>query len=150
MARCKHQAQKLPKKSPCAHHCTILLGYIIATKAFVDNWKKNLLNSNISSTCPRNMVNFGPLTAEIGWRVWGTRANFNRFRVLALLLHQWRSTKLCTMFGRVLGWCTIFYIHLWGLLPGNGIMSGAKFTLHPSLAFSYIGSITAYHSSSGR
>jgi len=29
----------------------------------------NLLNSNISSTCPHNMVNFGPLTAEIGyWR----------------------------------------------------------------------------------
>jgi len=27
----------------------------------VDNWKKNLLNSNISSKCPHNMVNFGPL-----------------------------------------------------------------------------------------
>jgi len=27
---------------------------------------KNLLNSNTSSTCPHNMVNFGPLTAEIG------------------------------------------------------------------------------------
>jgi len=34
-------------------------------------WEKNLLNSNISSTCPHNMVNFGPLMAEIGWRVWG-------------------------------------------------------------------------------
>jgi len=31
------------------------------------------------------MVNFGPLTAEIGWRVWGTPANFNEFSVLALL-----------------------------------------------------------------
>jgi len=28
--------------------------------------KKNLLNSNISSTCPDNMVNLGRLTAEIG------------------------------------------------------------------------------------
>ena len=28
--------------------------------------EKNLLNSNISSTCPHNMVNFGPLAAEIG------------------------------------------------------------------------------------
>ena len=28
-------------------------------------------------TCPHNMVNFGPLTAEIGWRVWGTPENFN-------------------------------------------------------------------------
>jgi len=38
------------------------------------------------------------------------------------------------------------YIHFWGLLPLNGILSGAKFTLRPSLAFSYIGSITAGHS----
>jgi len=49
--------------------------------------EKNLLNSNTSSTCPDNMVNFGPLTAEIRWRVLGTRANFNGFRVLAALLH---------------------------------------------------------------
>jgi len=25
-----------------------------------------MLSSNISSRCPRNMVNFGPLVAEIG------------------------------------------------------------------------------------
>ena len=34
------------------------------------------------------MVNFGLLTAEIRWRVWGTPANFNGFRVLAALLHS--------------------------------------------------------------
>jgi len=34
------------------------------------------------------MVNFGPLTAEIGSGVWGTPANFYRFRVLAALLHD--------------------------------------------------------------
>jgi len=28
------------------------------------------------------MVNFGPLAAEICWRLWGTPANFNGFRVL--------------------------------------------------------------------
>jgi len=49
--------------------------------------EKNLLNSNTSSTCPDNIVNFGLLTAEIFWRVWGTPANFNGFRVLAALLH---------------------------------------------------------------
>jgi len=48
---------------------------------------KNLLNSNISPTCPHNMVNFGPLMAEIGSGVWGTQANFNGLRVLASLLH---------------------------------------------------------------
>ena len=49
--------------------------------------KKNLLNSNTSSTCIDNMVNFRLITAEICWRVWGTPANFNGFRVLAALLH---------------------------------------------------------------
>jgi len=48
---------------------------------------KNLLNSNISSTCPHNMMNVGPLAAEIGSGVWGTGANFNGFCVLAALLH---------------------------------------------------------------
>jgi len=49
--------------------------------------EKQLLNSNTSFTCPGNMVNFGPLAAEIGLPVWGTPANFNEFRVLAALLH---------------------------------------------------------------
>jgi len=47
---------------------------------------KKLLNTNTSSTCRLNMVNFGLLTVEIRWRVWGTPANFNGFRVLAALL----------------------------------------------------------------
>jgi len=46
-----------------------------------------LLNSNGSPTCPHNMVNFGPLAAEICWWVWGTPADFNGFRFLAALLH---------------------------------------------------------------
>jgi len=33
------------------------------------------------------MVNFGPLTAEIGSVIWGTPPNVNGFRVLAALLH---------------------------------------------------------------
>jgi len=75
------------QKSPSGHHCTTLSGYIFATKAQVESWKKNLLSSNMSSTCPHNMVNFGRLTAEIGSGVWGTPADFNGFRVLAALLH---------------------------------------------------------------
>jgi len=57
-----------------------------ATKARIDN-RKNLLNSNISPTCPHNMVNFGPLATEIVSLVWGTPANFSGFRVMAALLH---------------------------------------------------------------
>jgi len=48
--------------------------------------EKNLLNTDTSSTCPHHMVNFGLLTAEICWRVWGTPTNFNGFRVLAALV----------------------------------------------------------------
>jgi len=48
---------------------------------------KNLLSSNVSSRCPHNMVNFSLLAAEIYPVVWGIPANFNRFYVLAALLH---------------------------------------------------------------
>jgi len=77
----------MAQNSRSGHHRTTLSGYIFATKACIDNWKKNLLNSNISHACPYNMVNFGPLAAEIVSLVWATPANFNGFRVLAALLH---------------------------------------------------------------
>jgi len=35
-------------------------------------------NIDTSPTCTHNMVNFGLVTAEICWRVWGTPANFQR------------------------------------------------------------------------
>ena len=85
-ARLKYRTQKIAKNSPSRHHRTTLSGRIFTSKAHIDNRKKNLLNSNISSTCPHNIVNFGLLLAEICWRVWGTPANFNGFRVLASLL----------------------------------------------------------------
>jgi len=86
-ARWKCRTQKIAKNLPSAHRHTTLSSYIFATKSCIDNRKKNLLNSNISLTCPYSMVNLGILVAETDWRVLGTRANFNRFRVLAALLH---------------------------------------------------------------
>jgi len=47
-----------------------------------------MLSRNMSSRRPDNMVNFGPLAAEIGLPVWGTAANFNGFCVWAALLHD--------------------------------------------------------------
>ena len=78
--------KKIAKNAPSGHHRTTLSDDIFATKAYIDNRKK-LLNSNNSSTCSDNTVNFGPLAAEIRWRVLGTPVNFNGFRVLATLLH---------------------------------------------------------------
>jgi len=92
-ALCKCRTVKWCTTSPSAHHHTALSGYIFATKARIDNRKKNLLNSNNSSTCLPNMVNFGLLTVELCWRLWGTPANFNRFRVLLSLLQRRRSPE---------------------------------------------------------
>jgi len=84
-ARCKCRTHKSRQKLPSGHHPTTLSGYIFATKACIDNRKKNLLSSNISSIWSHNMVNFGPLAAEIVSLVWGTPGNFNGFCVLVAL-----------------------------------------------------------------
>jgi len=80
-----------PKKSPKIWH----LGTIAQLRRAISSQLrhisavgKNLLNSNISPTCPYNMVNFGLLAAEIVLLVWDTPANFNVFRILAALLHS--------------------------------------------------------------
>jgi len=80
-ARWKYRTQKWRKKSPSAHHRTTLSGHIFVTEAHIDNWKKFVKqHCSIVPKCLYNMVNFGPLAAEIVSLVWGTPANFNRFR----------------------------------------------------------------------
>jgi len=123
---CRTAQKKLRKKSPSAHHCTTLSGYIFASKAYIDNRKK-LLNSNISSTSFHNMVNFGPLSAEIGLPVWGTPANFNGFRFMASLLQRRRSVEVNQTFRDV--WPSpglVHYIYMFGgYCPPNGFLPGA-------------------------
>ena len=48
---------------------------------------KKLVKQQYLLHIPHNMVNFGPLAAEIVSLVWGTPGNFNGFRVLAALLY---------------------------------------------------------------
>jgi len=111
-ARWKYITQKLHKKSPYAHYRTTFFGLHHRNWGMHRQWENNLLNSNISSTCPHNMVNCGSLTAEISWRVWGTPANFNGFFASWLCycadVALRRSAKLCTMFVHFLGWYTIY------------------------------------------
>jgi len=61
-----------------------------------------VLNNDISSTCPHNMVNFGPLTPEIGLRVWDTEANFKRVSrlrfVTAPTLRSFLELLCCVIF----------------------------------------------------
>jgi len=67
--------------------CAPSHNYIFATKAHIDNRKK-LVKQQYLPHIPYNMVNFGPLAAEIVSLVWGTPPNFNGFCVLAALLHS--------------------------------------------------------------
>jgi len=78
--------KKVPKNR---HQGTIvLLCWAISLQPrHVSTIGKNLLSSNMSSRCSHTVVNFDPLTAEIGLGVRGTPANFNEFWVLTALLH---------------------------------------------------------------
>jgi len=78
------------KKSPKIRHLRTIAQLCRAISSqlrHVTTIGKKLLNSNISPTCPYNMVNFSPLVAEIASFVWGIPATFNGFRVLAALEH---------------------------------------------------------------
>jgi len=50
--------------------------------------------------------------------------------------HRW-PTKLARCLA--ITWAATLYIGFRGILPPNGILPGAKMTLRPSLAFTYIG-----------
>jgi len=82
----KYRKQKIAKNRHLSTIAQLCRAIIFAIKARIDN-RKNSLSSNISSTCPHNMVSFGPLAAEIGPVVCGTPGIFDEFRVLAALLH---------------------------------------------------------------
>ena len=78
-----------PKKSPNIRHLgtSVQLCRAISSQLrHISTIGKKILSSNISSRCPHNMVNFGPLAAEVCPVVWDTPANLNGFRVLAALL----------------------------------------------------------------
>jgi len=87
--------KKIAKKSQSGHHCTTLSDCIFATKTCrLSIIGKKVLGSNMCSTCFHSMVNFGPLTAEIGLGVCGTPANFDECHVLPSSLQRRRSTDL--------------------------------------------------------
>ena len=79
------------KKSPSRYHRTTLSGHIFATKASIDNPKKNLLSSNTSSTCPDN----GELRPTNGWDRFGSLWHPYTFqRVLRLVPHSRHRAKI--------------------------------------------------------
>jgi len=84
------------------------------------------------------MVNCNLLAAEICLPVSGTPANFNVTAATSLNGGQPNFARCLSV-----SYAGTLYIHFRGLLPLTEFLQGAKFTLRPGLAFSYIGSVTA-------
>jgi len=110
--------------------------------------KKNLLKSNMSSTSSK----YGELRPTNSWdrfRSLGHPSKFQRVLRLAFVTAAKSLTGGQPNFARCLAvfWAGTLCIHFCRLLP-RWILRSAKFTLHPRLAFSYNGSVTAWHSSS--
>jgi len=98
------------------------------------------------------MANFGPLAAEIVSLVWGTPANFNGFRVLASLLQRRRSTEANQTLHDV--WpspARLHYTYIFGgCCPITEFCQVQDSVCVLQVLRSPIGSVTAWHSSSGR
>jgi len=84
-------------------------------------------------------ANFGPLAAEIGSGVWGTPSKFQWVSRVGFITAATSLTGGQRNFARCLAisLAGTLRIHLQGLLPPDGILPGAEFTLRLSLAFSY-------------
>jgi len=141
------------KKSPSAHHRTTLSGCLRSWGIYWQS-ERNLLNSKkwyLLQMSPQ----YGELRPCNGWDQLaglGHQSKFQRVSHLGFVTAVTSFTRGQPNFARCLAisWAGTLYIHFWGLLSPDGILPGANFILHPSLAFSYIGSITARHSTSGR
>jgi len=85
-------------------------------------------------------------------REFGHPSKFQRFSCLGYVTAAKSLTGGQSNFAGCLAvsWAATLNIHFQGLLSPNGILPGAKCTLRPILAFSYIGSVAAQHSSIGR
>jgi len=94
------------------------------------------------------MANFGPLTDEIGSRVWGTPANFNGFRDVPSLLQRRRSLKANQTLHDV--WPSpglVHYIYIFGGSCPLTEFCPVQYSLYVQVLRS---PVLARHSSSGR
>jgi len=132
----KYRTQKIAKKSASAYHRITLSGYIYA------NIKHQYL--------PHTSSQYGELRPTSSWDRFGCLAHPSKFQRVSRLGFVTAATSLNKSQPNFARCLAVSYIHFRGLLPHNGILPGEKFTLRPSLALSYIGSVTARHSSSGR
>ena len=72
-ARCKYRTQKIAKNRHLGTIAQLCRAITYLRNEGTYRQSEKLLSSIMSSTCLHNMVNFGPLAAEILSLVWGTQ-----------------------------------------------------------------------------
>ena len=80
-ARWKYRTQKIAKKSPSGHHRTTLSGYIFATKARIDNWKKHVKQQYLLQMSPQ----YGELRLSSGWDLSARLGHPCKFQLVSRL-----------------------------------------------------------------
>jgi len=154
VARWNIGRKKIAKNSPSAHHHTNLSGCVFAT-TYIDN-RKTLVKQQYLLHMSSQYGELRPLTAEIGWRVGAPQQISTGFA--SWLRYCSAATSLSggqPNFARSLAvsWADTLCIHFGGLLPPDGrnfARCKIHFTSKSFVPFSYIGRVTARHSSSGR
>jgi len=149
---------RITQKSTSAHHRTNLSGYMFASKAFIDNGKKILKQQHLL-----HVVQCGELRSVHynGWDRLASLGHPSKFQQVSRLISfvtaptslNWSQPNFARCMAGRPSSGLVYYIHIFGgTCPPNRILPRAKlkFTLRPTHAFSYIGSVTARHSSSGR
>jgi len=107
VARCKYRTQKIVKHLPSGHHRTTLSGYILQLGTYRQSEKK-LLSTNISST----FHTIWWTSPTSGWDRSGhpdqISTGFASWQRYCSDVAQRKPAKLCTVFGRLLGWYTTY------------------------------------------
>jgi len=143
------------KTSPKTHR----LGIIAQLCRAISSQLKHVLTIGKKLVKQQYILHMSPQYGELlrtkGWDLLASFGHPSKFQRVSRLGFGTAATSLNgdePNFARCLAisCAGTLYIHFPGLLPCNGILPRAKFTLHPSLAFSYIARVTARHSSSGR
>jgi len=152
--------------------------HVTGWKYMTQKWRKNRHLRTIAQICraissqlrhrqsEKNLVKqqylfqmssqYGERRTTSGWDRFGSLGHPSKFqRVLRLgfvtaatsLING--QSKFCTMSGGLLVWY-MMYAFSWVLAPWRNFSRCKIHFIRPSLAFCYIGSVTARHSSSGR
>ena len=101
MARWKYRTQKVAINAPCHN----FVGLYLCNNGMYRRSEKKLVKQQYLLHMSSQYGELWSLTAETGWRVWDTSANFNRFCILASLLQRCHSTvvnQTLHMFGHLL------------------------------------------------